>query len=191
MRKVDLESGKVLQRVDFDRRYFGEGSCAISGRLYILTWQEHVVFVYDLATFKPLGMLTNTREGWGLTTDGKKLYLSDGSSSIYVMDGDTFEQQGKIKVKLDGKPVRNLNELEWIDGRIWANVYTEDYIVIIDPSSGNVTGVVDCRGLLPDSLRSADTDVLNGIARNDVTGEIYLTGKLWPRMYRVKLEEKK
>jgi glutamine cyclotransferase len=136
-------------------------------------------------------MLTNTREGWGLTTDGKKLYLSDGSSSIYVMDGDTFEQQGKIKVKLDGKPVRNLNELEWIDGRIWANVYTEDYIVIIDPSSGNVTGVVDCRGLLPDSLRSADTDVLNGIARNDVTGEIYLTGKLWPRMYRVKLEEKK
>ena len=189
LREVELSSGKVLRRKNLDTRYFGEGSCIFNGRLYVLTWQEHKVLVFDPATFELLGQCGNTHEGWGLTTDGKRLFTSDGSSSIFIVDGESFAVKKEIKVKLDGKPVNYLNELEWIDGKIWANVYTQDYIVIIDPESGKVTGIIDCEGLLPDNLRNGSTDVLNGIALDGATGDIYLTGKYWPRMYRIKLEE--
>ena len=130
------------------------------------------------------------REGWGLTTDGKHLIASDGSSSIYFMD-EKFDVKRKLNVTLSGRPVRYLNELEWIDGRIWANVYTTDQIVIINPKDGVVEGIVDCTGLLPRKLRSIETDVLNGIAYNPEDGKIYLTGKNWPRMYEVRLKKRK
>lgn len=188
LREVDLATGRTIRETRLDSRYFGEGSCIFDGKLYVMTWQEHKVFVYDPATFKLLGQCANTHEGWGLTTDGRKLYASDGSSSIFEVDGDSFAVKKEIKVKLAGKPVNYLNELEWIDGKIWANVYTQDVIVIIDPASGKVTGVVDCTGLLPADLRTGTTDVLNGIAVDGATGDIYLTGKYWPRMYRIKLE---
>lgn len=189
-RKVELRTGKDLRRLNFDSRYFVEGSCTVGDFLYILTWQEHKCFVYDINTFKYLGELYNPREGWGLTTNGKDLILSDGTPYIYFLDPQTFAVRSYKKVTLAGKPLTFLNELEYINGQIWANVYTHDYIVIIDPATGNVTGRIDCKGLLPSSLRTATTDVLNGIACNPATGDIYLTGKYWPKMYKVKLVEK-
>ncbi len=186
-RKVDLETGKVLRKLDFDRKYFGEGSVILDDRMYMLTWTSKVAFVYDAATLKYLKTYSYPREGWGLTTDGKSLVASDGSCYIYFMDKE-FNVQRKIRVTMNDRPLRLLNELEWIDGKIWANVYTTDMIVIINPSSGKVEGVVDCSGLLPDSLRCRDTDVLNGIAVKD--GRIFLTGKNWPKLYEIRLVNK-
>ena len=186
-RTVDLESGKALTKMSFDRKYFAEGSVILDDVLYILTWNEKVVFRYDAQSLKYLSTVGYRRKGWGLTTDGKRLIASDGSSRIYFLDS-SFKTEKTIQVTLDGAPVRYLNELEWIDGRIWANVYTTDIIVIINPSSGVVEGRIDCAGLLPRSLRTKNTDVLNGIAVQD--GRIYLTGKRWPRLYEVELISK-
>ncbi len=189
-RKVDVKSGKVLRRLNFDAKYFIEGSCVLGNYLYILTWQEHKCFVYDINSWKFLGELYNPREGWGLTTNGKNLILSDGSTKLYFLDPQSFAVIGFKEVTLAGRPVPFINELEWINGDIWANVYTQDFILIIDPATGKVKGRVDCRGLLPSSLRTSSTDVLNGIAFNPTSGEIYLTGKYWPKTYKVKLIEK-
>ena len=156
--------------------------------LYLLTWTNNVVFLYDAATRKYKATLAYPREGWGLTTDGKQLIASDGSSFLYFMDGDLHVQR-RLRVTLDGKSVRELNELEYIDGKVWANVYTTDTIVIIDPSDGKVEATVDCRGLLPYRERTAETDVLNGIAV-DKQGRIFLTGKYWPKMYEIELVKK-
>lgn len=189
MRIVDLKTGKVLRKLDFAKKYFGEGSVILGDRLYILTWTNKVVFVYDAETLEYDKSYSYPREGWGLTTDGKELIASDGSSKIYFLDKD-LKLQRSINVTLNGRNIKYLNELEWIDGRIWANVYTTDSILIINPSDGNVEGVIDCAGLLPKKLHSKDTDVLNGIAV-DAEGRIYLTGKNWPRLYEVRLVEKK
>lgn len=189
-RKVELKTGKDLKRLNFDSKYFVEGSCVLGNYLYILTWQEHKCFVYDINTFKFLGELYNAREGWGLTTNGKDLIMTDGTANIFFLDPQTFQVRSMKPVKINGKPLTLLNELEYINGDIWANVYTQDYIAIIDPVSGNVKGIIDCKGLLPRSLRNSTTDVLNGIALNPQTGDIYLTGKYWPKMYRVRLVEK-
>lgn len=184
-REVDLESGKALRRLDFDAKYFVEGSVVLDDKLYVLTWTNHCAFIYDADSLKYLKTVRYPREGWGLTTDGRQLIASDGSSRIYFMDGD-FQVKRTVKVTLDGKPLRLLNELEWIDGRIWANLYTYDQIAIIHPHSGKVEALVDCRGLLPRSLRTPDTDVLNGIAL-DPGGQIWLTGKNWPLLYQIRL----
>ncbi len=186
-RKVELESGKVLRKLDFARKYFGEGSVFFGDRMYMLTWTNNVAFVYDAASLKHIKTCAYPREGWGLTTDGKSLIASDGSAYLYYMDAD-LRVQRKLKVTMNDRPLRLLNELEWIDGRIWANVYTTDMIVIINPSSGKVEGVIDCSGLLPQNLRNRDTDVLNGIAVKD--GRIFVTGKNWPRLYEIRLVEK-
>lgn len=189
-RKVNLADGRVLRRLNFDSEYFVEGSVVLDGRLYVLTWQEHKCFVYDASSWKYLGELYNFTEGWGLTTDGESLIMSDGSSMLYFLDPMTFLVRKKAEVKLGDKSVRFLNELEYIDGRVWANVYGSDQIVIINPDNGRVEGVVDCRNLLSRSLRTQTTDVLNGIACNPSDGSIYLTGKFWPRLYRIELVEK-
>ena len=186
-RTVDLATGKVLTRLDFDRKYFVEGSVMLDGVLYILTWTNRLAFRYDAETLEYQRSLRYPREGWGLTTDGKQLIASDGSSKLYFLDKE-LKVKRELTVKLNGRPVRYLNELEWIDGRIWANVYTTDLILIINPQNGNVEGQVDCQGLLPDKLRGPETDVLNGIAVLD--GRIFLTGKNWPRLYEVELIEK-
>lgn len=185
--KVDLETGKALRKLDFDKKYFGEGSVILDDRMYMLTWTSRVAFVYDAETLKYIKTCSYPREGWGLTTDGKYLIASDGSSYLYFMD-TSFQVKRKVKVSMNDRPVRLLNELEWVNGRIWANVYTTDMILIINPSSGKVEGVVDCGGLLPESLRRRDTDVLNGIAVKD--GRIFLTGKNWPKLYEILLVEK-
>lgn len=184
-RKVDLQSGQALTKLPFNRKYFVEGSVILGDKLYILTWTNKVIFIYDADTLEYRSTYSYPREGWGLTTDGKSLISSDGSSRIYFLTPELkFERS--INVTLNGRAVRYLNELEWIDGRIWANVYTTDTIVIINPDTGIVEATVDCEGLLPERLRTSDTDVLNGIAV-DSEGRIFLTGKNWPELYEVKL----
>lgn len=189
-RKVDILTGKALYRLNFDRRYFLEGSVEKDGNIYMLTWQNNVAFVYDAKTLKYKKSYSYPREGWGLATDGKSLIASDGSANLYFLDDD-FRTTRKLTVRLNGRPVNDLNELEYIDGKIWANVYLTDLIVIVNPADGNVEATVDCSGLLPSRLRYDDTDVLNGIAYNPQNGKIYLTGKNWCRLYEIKLAEVK
>ncbi|MBP5571418.1 MAG: glutaminyl-peptide cyclotransferase [Bacteroidales bacterium] len=189
LRKVELSSGKVLDSKKIGKKYFAEGSCVLGDKLYVLTWQNQVVFVYDASSLEYQMSYSFAREGWGLTTDGKQLIASDGSSRLTFYNSD-LQQVRSITVTMNGRPVRLLNELEWVDGRIWANVYTSDIIVVINPSTGRVEATIDCTGLLPDKLRTRDTDVLNGIAV-DSSGRIFLTGKNWPRLYEVKLIEQK
>lgn len=190
LRRTDRESGRVLQLLPLERKYFGEGSCVLDGRIYVLTWQENVCLVYDAASFSLLGTLYHPREGWGLTTDGEELILSDGSDRLYFLDPMTFMEKRSVQVTLQGRPLRYINELEYVDGEVWANVYGEDYLVRIDPESGCVTARVDCRNLLPQRY-ARNADVLNGIAWDERTGCLYVTGKLWPEMYRISLVEKK
>ncbi len=189
MRKVDPMTGKALQRLDFDRKYFVEGSVVLDGKLYILTWTNKLVFVYDAETWTYEKTLGYPREGWGLTTDGKQLIASDGSSRLFFLDKD-LKVQRTVTVRLEDRPIRYLNELEYIDGKIWANVYMSDVILIINPSDGKVEATVDCTGLLPRQYRDARTDVLNGIAYNPDDGKIYLTGKYWKRLFEITLTDK-
>lgn len=182
IRKVSPETGEAISRVDFPEEYFLEGSAILNGTLYVLTWTNKRVLKYDPSTLAPIGAVRYPREGWGLTTDGRRLYASDGSSRIYVMGPDL--KAGKtLRVTMDDAPVRWLNELEWIDGRIWANVYTTDNIVVINPRSGKVEQIIDCSEVYPKASRRPDDDVLNGIAVRD--GRIFITGKRWPKMYEI------
>lgn len=185
-REVELATGKVLSKMNFQQKYFAEGSVMLDGKLYILTWLNKVAFVYDAATLEYKQTYSYPREGWGLTTDGKSLIASDGSARLYFLTPE-FRQERYVDVKMDGRPVRYLNELEYIDGKVWANVYTTDLIVIINPADGTVEASIDCSGLLPRNLRKPETDVLNGIAQDPATGKIYLTGKYWPRLYEIRL----
>ncbi len=188
IRTVDLATGEPTALKKLNKKYFGEGSVILDGVLYVLTWTNKVAFKYDAASLSYLSTVSYPREGWGITTDGRQLIASDGSATLYFLDKD-LRVQRKQQVTLNGRPLRNLNELEWIDGKVWANVYTTDSIVIINPKDGKVEALVDCTGLLPQELRSWETDVLNGIAV-DAQGHIYLTGKNWPRLYRVELIKK-
>ena len=186
-RKVDLTTGEPVKSLNFNKKYFAEGSTELDGKVYVLTWESNVAFVYDAVTMTYEKAYSYPREGWGITNDGEHLITSDGSARLYFLDKD-FQLQRSIMVRLDGRPVHYLNELEYIDGKIWANMYMSDLIFIIDPETGNIEGAIDCDNLLPSSLMEKGvTDVLNGIAYNPETKKIYLTGKNWPRLYEVKL----
>ncbi len=186
LRIVDLSTGEALKRVSFTKKYFMEGSVILGDNLYLLTWTNKVAYIYDAATLEYKSTYSYPREGWGLTTDGKSLIASDGSADLFFMNGD-FTLERRVTVRMNGRPVKFLNELEYIDGKIWANVYMTDMIVIINPESGEVEGAIDASGLLPDRLRTSSTDVLNGIAVNPADGKIYLTGKYWPRLYEIRI----
>jgi glutamine cyclotransferase len=188
-RKVDMTTGKPLRRLDFDKSYFVEGSVIWKNNLYILTWESKVAFLYDAETLEYKSSWRYPRAGWGITTDGKSLIASDGSATLYFMD-ENFALERRLIVKYEDRPVRWLNELEYINGKIWANVYMTDEIVIINPKDGRVEGIIDCRGLLAKEKRTPDTDVLNGIAYNPEDGKIYITGKNWPELYEIRLIEK-
>ena len=190
-RRVDLNTGATLLRIDPDPGIFDEGSVTMDGLVYLLSWREQVCLVYDIETFNLLSSFSYYGEGWGLTTDGESLIMSDGSSTLVYRDPMTFVERRRVNVTFEGKPVPYLNELEYIDGKIWANVYGLDYIIIIDGESGVVEGRIDCRDLLEKKYRGKGEDVLNGIAYNPVDGSVYLTGKYWPRMYKVRLNDVK
>ncbi len=188
VRRVRLEDGVVLQKHELAPEYFGEGLTEIGGRLVTLTWNNGVGFVWDAADLKPVSRFTYAGEGWGLTYDGAQLILSDGSPNLRFLDPATFAETGRIPVTLNGRPVRQLNELEWIDGEVWANVWQTNYILRIDPASGQVVGIIDLNGLLPAGLiKDPNDDVLNGIAWDAKTRRLFVTGKNWPSLFEIKL----
>lgn len=187
-RSANLKTGQTLKTFALPSNYFAEGAVMLNDKIYLLTWMEKIVFVIDKNSFKEIGKLNNPREGWGLTTDGTYLIMSDGSHNLFFNDPMNFMTKKTLEVKLNGIPVKQLNELEWIEGEIWANVYMTDTIVIINPQTGNVRATINCSGLLPASLRSPRTDVLNGIAYDKTNKQVYLTGKYWPRMFRVSVQ---
>ncbi len=191
LRKVTLSSGGIEQISRMPRNLFAEGACLLNNKIYQLTWQEQRCLVYDLNSFRQTGSFGYSTEGWGLTTDGKLLIMSDGSSTLYFRDPESFAELRRVKVRNNGKEIPYLNELEYINGEIWANIYTTDLIVRINPADGKVTGVIDLQHLLPRSLHSAQTDVLNGIAYDKAGNRIFVTGKNWPKLYEITLVEKK
>lgn len=187
---LEFPQMKELKRVDLDDRYFGEGITVLNDKIYQLTWKERKLFIYDAQTFQKEREIAYPREGWGLTDDGQSLYASDGTEFIYKIDPSTMETVDRIQVMCaDKQVIRNINELEWIDGKIWANVYGSEQILIIHPGTGVVTGVIDASGLLENNDIKPYTDVLNGIAFNPVTGKIYITGKNWPKLFEIELQE--
>jgi glutamine cyclotransferase len=190
LRKVDLKTGSVLKRVEVPAEYFAEGLAALDGKLFQLTWQNQKGFVYDLESFKLEKDFSYEGEGWGLTTDGHWLILSDGTDQIRFLDPATFEVKQTIHVLARGQAVNRLNELEYIKGEIFANVWGSDYVVRIDPATGRVTGVIDFTGLLAPQYRRFDTDVLNGIAYDAKENRIFITGKKWPKLFEVRLKLK-
>jgi len=188
IRRVRLEDGVVLQKRDLDPEYFGEGLTEIDGRVISLTWTNGVAFVWKADDLTPTERFSYAGEGWGLTHDGTRLILSDGSPALRFFDPATFAETGRVPVTLNGRPVRQLNELEWIDGEVWANVWQTNYILRIDPASGNVVGIIDLSGLLPaGTIKDPNDDVLNGIAWDGKTRRLFVTGKNWPSLFEIRL----
>ena len=188
LRRLDPATGAVEQRVAVPPAFFGEGLARIGGRLIMLTWMAERAIVYDLRTFDTVRTFRYAGEGWGLCHDGDRLVMSNGSDTLTFRDAETFEPVGEVRVTLRGRPQERLNELECVDGEVYANVWQDDYIVRIDPTSGRVTHQIDAAGLLSPREARGD-DVLNGIAYQPETGTFYITGKWWPKMFEVRFVE--
>jgi glutamine cyclotransferase len=184
---TDIATGKSTVVATLPKEQFGEGITLLGDRIYQLTWQNGVMHIYDRKNFNRLQTKRYKGEGWGLTTDGQWLYMSDGTPDIRVLDPQTLEVKRRIGVICNGESLLYLNELEWIDGKIWANVYTLNQIVIINPESGVVEKIVNLEGLLPESEYTATTDVLNGIAYDKDNNRIFVTGKNWSKMFEIRL----
>lgn len=198
--ELDLTTGKALRSAPVESNYFAEGAVALDGKIYQLTWQDGVAMAWDPAAMQVVQRF-DIPEGWGLTTDGTNLIMSDGTSRLTVVSPDGFKRLRQFNVRAGRGSVQSLNELEWIDGRIWANVYMTDRIAIIAPATGHVEGLIDLSGLLEKGRASGVSseglptptgapDVLNGIARDPETGKIYVTGKLWPYLFEIERIEK-
>jgi glutaminyl-peptide cyclotransferase len=190
LRKVDLESGKILQQHELPSEYFGEGITVFQDKIYQLTWQSHKGFIYDLQTFQLLKEFSYSGEGWGLTHDDRFLIMSDGTNEIRFLDPQSLQTKRTLDVRSEGRPLANLNELEYLKGEILANVYESDYIVRIDPGTGKVDGWIDLTGLLSAADRSRPVDVLNGIAYDGTKDRLVITGKLWPKIFEIRLVRK-
>ena len=186
LRKVQLETGKVLQQTAVDSRYFAEGLVDWGARLVQLTWNTNIGFVYDLASFKQQQTFSYTGEGWGLARDAKRLIMSDGTSTLKFLDPQTFKVTGQVQVTDGNTPVRDINELEVIDGQIYANVWLTDRIAIIAPESGRVTAWINLSGLMAKPGLSGDA-VLNGIAYDAQRKRLFVTGKLWPSLFEIRV----
>lgn len=186
LRRVNLENGEILQRKNLGSRYFGEGITIMNDLVYQLTWQSHLGFVYDLESFAQRQTFFIATEGWGLTNDGESLILSDGSATLYFLDPETFRETRRIQVTADGMPQDRLNELEFINGEVWANVWYTDFIVRIDPQSGVINSMLDLSMLNEQQSRD---DVLNGIAWDASAERLFVTGKLWSQLYEIKVRE--
>lgn len=192
IRKVELKSGKVVQKADLPAEVFGEGSTAVGNTLVGLTWTSQVGYVFDLKTFKLKQRFQYEGEGWGLAGDATRLYMSDGSSFIRALDPTTLKELRRVQVTVDGRPVDRLNELELVDGELFSNIWGSDYIARIDPETGKVLGVIDLTGLLPPEQRGTkEVDaVLNGIAWDAKGRRLFVTGKLWPKLFEIELVPK-
>lgn len=187
LRRVDLETGTVLQQINLANEFFGEGVTVLGDRIIQLTWLSNTGFVYDRTTFDLLDTFMYSTEGWGITHDGTRLIMSDGTSTIRFLDPQTFENIGSINVVDMNGPVIRLNELEYIAGEIWANVWLTDFIVVINPATGDVTASIDLTGLLSPEDLTEPVDVLNGIAYDAQNDRIFVTGKLWPKLFEIEL----
>ena len=190
LRKVDLQTGKVLQKIDMPSKYFAEGMTILRGRAFQLTWQERKCFVYDAATLKLVGEFGYAGEGWCLTHDGESLIMSDGTNRLRFLDPETFAVRRTVSVYEDGAPLLNLNELEYVRGEIYANVWRSDRVARIDPQTGRVKGWLDLKGLLGEAERTGEEDVLNGIAYDATGDRLFVTGKLWPKLFEIELVKK-
>jgi len=189
--KKELRTGKTLQEVSIDQKYFGEGSVVLKNKIYQLTWRNETVLVYDAGSLQPISKMKYHGEGWGLATDGKYLLMSNGSSIITVRKPDTFGVVRKIHIHDGDTTVDGLNELEFIKGEIWANIFQEDVIVRISPRSGKVTGWIDLSALRAYLPRDVQVDVINGVAYDAATDRIFVTGKYWPKVFEIQLTRPK
>jgi glutamine cyclotransferase len=187
LRRVELETGAILQIRELAGRFFGEGITIYRDKIIQLTWQSHVGFVYDKDSFELLQEFNYSTEGWGITHDGEHLIMSDGTSTLHFLDPQTFEEISQLRVFDSNGPVTRLNELEYVQGEIYANVWQTDRIARISPGTGRVVGWVDLEGLLTAEDRSEPVDVLNGIAYDADTDRLFVTGKLWPKLFEIQL----
>jgi glutaminyl-peptide cyclotransferase len=190
LRRVELETGKVLKKIDVPAEYFAEGMTIFQGKIYQLTWFNQKGFVYDLGSFEKEKEFSYYGEGWGLTHDEKNLILSDGTNKIRFIDPFNFEVLKTISVSEKGQAITSINEVEYIKGMIFANIWQSERIVVIDPNSGNVNASVDLTGLLKPEDRENQVDVLNGIAYDASKDRLFVTGKLWPKIFEIKLKKK-
>lgn len=190
LRKVQLETGKIVRHISLDRDLFGEGLCIFQDKLYQITWRNRVGFIYDKETMQLLTTIHYQTEGWGLTTDGKKLIMSDGSHYIFFLDPQYFTETGRIEVYDNNGPVANLNEMELIDGYLYANIFGTDKIAVFSPKTGKVSKYIDLTGILPENYRHQNIDVLNGIAHDPKNDRLFVTGKNWPLLFEIRLRAK-
>ena len=190
LRKVELQTGRVVQETRLEPRYFGEGITVLNGRIVQLTYTSQMGFLYDQATFRPLRSFSYTGEGWGLTNDGKQIYMSDGTAQIRCWDAQTLQEKTRLTVRDGAQPIALINELEFIRGEIYANIWQTDRIARISPQTGRVAGWIDLAGLLTSDERAQGTDVLNGIAYDPFGDRLFVTGKLWPKLFEIKLVPK-
>ncbi|HPE31161.1 MAG TPA: glutaminyl-peptide cyclotransferase [Parvularculaceae bacterium] len=191
IRKTDIATGEVLQKYDMPDAYFGEGITDWKNRIVQITWRSQTGFVYDLKSFKQKQKFTYPGEGWGVTQDGKRLIMSDGTADLRFLDPNSLREIGRVTVNLRGKPIPQLNELEYINGEVFANVWRSDLIVRINPETGDVTGVIDLRKLRSALPAGSNAEVLNGVAYDAKAGRLFVTGKLWPKLFEIKLVEQK
>jgi glutamine cyclotransferase len=187
LRKVRLDSGEVVQQTDLSPEFFGEGIALLNNEVVELTWQSHTGFVYDLSDFHLLRKFSYPGEGWGLTSNGRDFFMSDGTADIRVLDGDSLKEKRRFTVHDGDAPIDQLNELEFVDGEIFANVWQTDRIVRISPQDGRVVGWIDLQGLLSPIYRLSPDAVLNGIAYDSIRKRLFVTGKLWPKIFEIKL----
>lgn len=187
LRKVRLETGEVLQRIDLPYEYFGEGIAIVRDQILELTWKSQVGFVYDLRTFRQLRQFSYPGEGWGLTSNGADVYMSDGTADIRILDAATLREKRRIHVHDGPKPINQLNELEFVEGQILANIWQTNRIARISPQTGEVVGWIDLSGLLSPMYQLQPGAVLNGIAYDSARKRLFVTGKLWPRLFQIRL----
>jgi glutaminyl-peptide cyclotransferase len=188
--RVDLRTGKVLKSIPLSKIYFGEGLAIFQNRIFQLTWLNHTGFVYDLDTFRRVAEFSYEGEGWGLTQDGRSLILSDGTDKVRFINPAGFKTERVISVSLNGKRVTNINELEYIQGEIYANVWQQDILIRIDPANGTVLGLIDLTGLLPEKSADETDSVLNGIAYDEKKDRLFVTGKRWPKLFEIRLNKR-
>lgn len=188
LREVELQSGRVLKKVDVPEPFFAEGITLLNGKIYQLTWQHQIGFIYNAQTLEKTGQFNYTGEGWGITNDGHSLIISDGSNRLRFLDPDSFRVTKTIAVTDGRSPVNELNELEYVNGEIYANIWHDQRIVTIDPQNGRVTGWIDLTGLLQPGAVTDEEAVLNGIAYDQAGNRLFVTGKLWPQLFEIKLK---